>query len=259
MRAGHPSTGVASGLLLLTCESCCRLSSTAVHQQGQNLLRCAERPQRSRQVFAGTVSSTPATAGSSSAGLQAALDVLVGSVELVVVIHYVCAKLSFAVQVTSDQPLFNRSLEQKSLADRLSSDPNRAGVTVIVGPPSCGKTALVEHLIAERSQPQQPIYIDCRSYDVKSPDSFAEALLEATIKIGQQRQDVAYDVASALFRSLSEKLKLPGMEVDFKLKPISDLIAQLKSRPGGTPLSQILRAFYVELADKATASPAIDR
>ena len=55
-------------------------SSTAGHQLGRDLLR------RPRQVFAGAVSGTAAIAGSSSAGLQAALDLLEGSVERVVVI-----------------------------------------------------------------------------------------------------------------------------------------------------------------------------
>ncbi|KAK9829427.1 hypothetical protein WJX72_005786 [[Myrmecia] bisecta] len=42
-----------------------------------------------------------------------------------------------------------------------------------------------------------------------------------------------------------------------KLKPIGDLIAQLKSTADGTPLSIILDAFEQALADKATVSSAI--
>ena len=56
---------------------------------------------------------------------------------------------------------------------------------MIVGPPSSGKTALVRHLLSVRSEPQrQPdslraVYLNCRTADVSSPESFAAALLEA--------------------------------------------------------------------------------
>ena len=79
---------------------------------------------------------------------------------------------------------YNRTHELECLRLLLSSEPECTGITVIVGPVSCGKTALVQHFIEELEQPQPPLYLDCRQHAVNTPDNFASALLDTTVSAG---------------------------------------------------------------------------
>ncbi|KAK9819969.1 hypothetical protein WJX72_004593 [[Myrmecia] bisecta] len=75
------------------------------------------------------------------------------------------------------KPIFDRTREQAELAAWLDSEP--ASVTLVLGPRSAGKTAIMEAYIDSHSD-KDIIYIDCRADDVQTPDNFAAALLKNT-------------------------------------------------------------------------------
>jgi len=56
-------------------------------------------------------------------------------------------------QAPAAKTFFNRAEELNRLERLLSSPPGSTGITVIVGPPSCGKTALVQHFLEGLKQP----------------------------------------------------------------------------------------------------------
>lgn len=87
-------------------------------------------------------------------------------------------------QAPGGDKFYNRTHELECLNRLLASAPNRKGITVIVGPVSCGKTALVQHYIEEVEQPQPPLYLNCRTQAVNTPDSFASALLSTPVSAG---------------------------------------------------------------------------
>ena len=102
-----------------------------------------------------------------------------------------CAYIVCAVraQAPASKDFHNRSRELDCLKRLLSSPPNSAGITIIVGPPSCGKTALVKQYLKTLKEPK-PLYIDCRMEAVSTPDSFATALLSTTVNAGEQFKQV---------------------------------------------------------------------
>ena len=89
--------------------------------------------------------------------------------------------VSMRAQAPAGGRFYNRTHELECLKRLFSSEPVCTGITVIVCPVSCGKTALVKHFSEELEQPQRPLYLDCRQHAVNTPDSFASALLSTTV------------------------------------------------------------------------------
>ena len=143
------------------------------------------------------------------------------------------------VQAPAGRVFFNRTHELDCLKRLLSSAPNSTGITVILGSPSCGKTALVQHYSRELEQSQPPLYVDCRLEAVSTPDSFATAL-STTVSAGEQFKEVVARVVGAALSGLSDTLKLDNQTEELKL---SSLIGGPEAMPSRTPLASVLHLF----------------
>ena len=178
----------------------------------------------------------------------------------------VCAVIA---QAAAEEPFFNRTEELKCLKRHLFSPPSRNGITVVVGPMSSGKTALVQEFMKELSKElkegksqqaprlKQPLYINCREEDVSTPDSFASTLLSATVSAGEQIKGAMADVALAILSGLSGGLTQGNETADLKLVSVAEIIGKLKAQPE-TPIASVLSSFQKALKrtfDCSAASP----
>ena len=145
-------------------------------------------------------------------------------------------------QAPAGDNFYNRTHELECLKSLLSSAPNRTGITVIVGPVSCGKTALVKHFLEELEQPQPPLYLDCRQHAVNTPDSFASALLSATVSAGGRFKAAL----AALFSSVSDDMKLGDQTMAVQLAPLVAAIADMAG-PDSSAIGGILEIYYKAL------------
>ena len=169
-------------------------------------------------------------------------------------------------QSKGDKNFFNRTHELQCLKRLLTSEPRGAGISVIVGPQSSGKTALVQQYVEQLQQdqdsPAQPILINCRVKDVSTPDSFAAALVSSTTSTGQQVRDTLSQVAALVFGNFSARLappQLDGQKVQIKLASAAEWVRWFKAEPSSTPLASILEEYTRALRDvrKGTAPPPI--
>ncbi|GAX85481.1 hypothetical protein CEUSTIGMA_g12897.t1 [Chlamydomonas eustigma] len=69
--------------------------------------------------------------------------------------------------------IFNRILELEKLETTVEGDPS--GILVVLGPRSCGKTAL---LSSHFSQRRDAVYINCRVFDATTPQYFVNEVLK---------------------------------------------------------------------------------
>ena len=146
-------------------------------------------------------------------------------------------------QAPAGGKFYNRTHELECLKLLVSSEPGCTGITVIVGPVSCGKTALVKHFLEELEQPQRPLYLDCRQHAVNTPDSFASALLSTTVSAGGRFKAVLV----ALLSSISDKIKLDNQTVGVQLASVVALIGGVEAGPGSTPIASVLDIFQKTL------------
>ena len=77
---------------------------------------------------------------------------------------------------------YNRQEEVTKLTNRLNGAPS---FTIMLGPPSSGKTALVRHVVTQTRQEDgtpmfHPIFIDLRGVDVSSNTMFKRAFVKET-------------------------------------------------------------------------------
>lgn len=71
------------------------------------------------------------------------------------------------------RPLFNRQHETQQLESFCMHNPTE--ILVILGPRSCGKTAIIKSCFAGK---KNALYIDCRDIDASSPATFVYALIK---------------------------------------------------------------------------------
>ncbi|OAV95278.1 hypothetical protein PTTG_09010 [Puccinia triticina 1-1 BBBD Race 1] len=110
----------------------------------------------------------------------------------------------------SQVPFYNRQ-ETESLTRLLKGHP---ALTLMLGPPNCGKTALTRHvtsqLRADGSREFQPLTVDLRSVDTTETGSFLEAFLRAGTQKAMYEVDSMYPCAKAaaqVFAQLGNGLK----------------------------------------------------
>ena len=76
---------------------------------------------------------------------------------------------------------YNRQEEVTKLTNRLNGAPS---FTIMLGPPSSGKTALVRHVVTQRQEDGTPmfhlIFIDLRGVDVSSKNRFKSRFMNKT-------------------------------------------------------------------------------
>ncbi|GAX81399.1 hypothetical protein CEUSTIGMA_g8830.t1 [Chlamydomonas eustigma] len=106
--------------------------------------------------------------------------------------------------------IFNRILELKKLESAVEVDPSQ--ILVVLGPRSCGKTALLSsHFSARRDA----VYINCRLFDATTPQDFMKEVLTVLIhKMSTLIEDK--DSWEQLKRSLPPKI-LAGFASGFKI------------------------------------------
>ena len=150
-------------------------------------------------------------------------------------------------QAPAGDKFYNRTHELECLKRLLSSAPNRTGITVILGPESCGKTALVRHFLEELEQPQPPTYLNCREHAVNTPDSFASALLSETVSAGGRFKAAL----AALFSSVSNDMKLGDQTLAVELGPLVAAISDIAG-PDSSALGGILR-IYCKALEKTSS------
>ncbi|GAX86645.1 hypothetical protein CEUSTIGMA_g14053.t1, partial [Chlamydomonas eustigma] len=69
--------------------------------------------------------------------------------------------------------IFNRILELEKLETTVDGDPS--GILVVLGPRSCGKTALMSSHFSKRLD---AVYINCREFDATTPQDFVKEVLK---------------------------------------------------------------------------------
>ena len=138
---------------------------------------------------------------------------------------------------------FNRTHELDCLKRLLSSTPKSTGITVIVGPLSCGKTALVQHYSRELEHSQPPLYVDCRLEAVSTPDSFATALLSTTESAGKHFKEVVARTDGGILTGLSDTLKLDNQTGEVKMSSVMGLFGGLEAMPSRIPIASVLHLF----------------
>ncbi|BDA41349.1 Uncharacterized ATP-binding protein MJ1659 at C-terminar half [Coccomyxa sp. Obi] len=147
------------------------------------------------------------------------------------------------------QQFFNRQHELDCLKALLSLQP--VAISVIVGPVSSGKTALIQHYIEqlEARKAAVPIYIDCRRKDVQAPDYFAETLLRITSSATNRLPAFALTLLTAVARTVTDRFKLAGNDLAIELKalPMSEVRDALSAKSGTSALARVLELFEESL------------
>ena len=129
------------------------------------------------------------------------------------------------------QSFFNRVKEVDQITTRLSS--KKPKLTVMLGPPSSGKTALMRHIIEQKDNGAplfHPLRIDLRAVDIAAHDSLYSAILD---QVSKPEWTLSQKVKSV-------KLQAPGdvaLTANFRDQKPSNLIELLKRvksqfRPG---------------------------
>jgi predicted AAA+ superfamily ATPase len=80
---------------------------------------------------------------------------------------------------SSSYPFFNRKLELQHLADHCSAPPD--AISVIVGPRSTGKTALLTEFMSQRGLLDSRCFINARITPINTPSQLATELLASAI------------------------------------------------------------------------------
>ena len=182
---------------------------------------------------------------------------------LCLVYTFVC---TVRAQACADEPFFNRTVELECLKRLLFSPPSRSCITVVVGPISSGKTALLKHFISELSREpkqresqqapslEQPLYINSRLEEVSTPDSFAITLLYTIVSAGQQRKGAAAALAMAVLSGLSSKVEHGNETVELELWCVDELFDKLMAAPG-SPVGSVLSTVYQALQQTFQGRP----
>jgi AAA+ ATPase superfamily predicted ATPase len=120
------------------------------------------------------------------------------------------------VKFTFPAFFFNRTKEIKQITTTLSFQ--KPQLTVMLGPPSSGKTALMRHVIEQKDNTKQPLFhpirIDLRSVDISAQDSLYSSILKQV---------------SGPNWNLFKKLKSVKMEAPGDLAVTADFIVQKPS------------------------------
>jgi ABC-type phosphate transport system ATPase subunit len=104
---------------------------------------------------------------------------------------------------SSRPELYDREREREELDKVRKSEPT--AVIVLVGPPSCGKTALLRDSYLNHAH---AVYIDCREAAASTPGSFLSYMLTKLLKkVPVDAQKQAISVLKSIFQGV---LKIPN-------------------------------------------------
>lgn len=151
----------------------------------------------------------------------------------------------------SGSRFFNRQHEMEALAARCNAEPS--SITVILGPRSAGKTALLREYMQRRDLADTKCYVNGRAGQLASPSALSSALQRAALpKLAQQllpgvSPKQVLESLKAAFDNTQERLKLEGSEVTFSLKAFSAVLTALQGGSGqakqATPLQDVIDAY----------------
>ncbi|KAG7667011.1 putative ATP-binding protein [Nannochloris sp. 'desiccata'] len=127
-----------------------------------------------------------------------------------------------------DSSFYNRLAEQAEFLTLFGDTPGL--MTVLVGPPNCGKTAFLKYLVSQlRAKPDPPLIlmIDSRLKAVTSPEEISKALCDAVVSesLMERAQSTAGAFAELLLSSTTVISTL-GAEVGVQLENIKDYFAK---------------------------------
>jgi Cdc6-like AAA superfamily ATPase len=156
---------------------------------------------------------------------------------------------------SSSYPFFNRKVELKHLADHCSAPPD--AISVIVGPRSTGKTALLTYFMSQRGLLDSRCFINARITPINTPSQLATELLASAIpKLAQQLfPDVKglKEIVKALAGAISElqdKQKLAdGSEFTLSGKVFAPILQGLAGDTRETPPLAAVCEAYIALLD----------
>jgi len=135
--------------------------------------------------------------------------------------------------------IFDREAELDQLRSLQRQRP--ASVTVVLGPRSCGKTAVLQELFAKQAD---AVYIDCRGLSRGSPASLIKALLK---ELAAKAPVNATERAIAAFGQVAATV-ISNMKIDQKADGMSFTISEIAKRVlTSEPQQQDLDAVFQAL------------
>jgi hypothetical protein len=160
-------------------------------------------------------------------------------------------------KASSSYPFFNRSKELSYLADLCSAPPD--AISVILGPRSAGKTALLTEFMCQRGLLDSRCFIDARETPINTPSELATALLKSAIpKIAKQLFpevtgiELAQAVAGVLGGVVDKHKLADGSELTISggvFAPIVRALAGNVSWAPETPPLAVITEVYIALLD----------
>ena len=156
------------------------------------------------------------------------------------------------VSNSSNSSIFDRLHEREQLDALLGQSP--ASIRVVLGPRSCGKSTFLRDYVLQQKLGNSICYIDCRMFDITTPDRFAEVLVQQGLpalieNIGWKQWEEVKKPVLAVAELFS--FKLPGdsgSEVTVKL---ADLFKQivLGKQTSKSDLQMVIQAYESLLKD----------
>ncbi|KAL4529006.1 hypothetical protein Ndes2437A_g03530 [Nannochloris sp. 'desiccata'] len=153
-----------------------------------------------------------------------------------------------AVTPSQDSSFYNRLAEQTEFLRLFGDTPGL--IPVLIGPPNCGKTAFLNHLVSQlRAKPDPPLIlkIDGRQKAVTSPEEISKTLCNAVVSESlMERAQSAFSVFAELAFSSTALVNAPGASADFvPFKDIRDFFA--KDKENLTKSFEKLEYFFENL------------
>jgi len=156
---------------------------------------------------------------------------------------------------SSSYPFFNRKLELKHLADHFSAPPD--AISVILGPRSSGKTALLTEFMSQRGLLDSRCFINARITPINTPSQLATELLASAIPslVQQLRPDAKglKEVVKVLARAISEwqdkQVLADGNEFTLSGKVFAPILQALAGDTREVPPLAAVCEAYIALLD----------
>jgi hypothetical protein len=164
------------------------------------------------------------------------------------------ASSSSSSRASSSYPFFNRSKELGYLADLCGAPPD--AISVILGPRSAGKTALLTEFMCQRGLLDSRCFIDARETPINTPSELATALLKSAIpKIAKQLFpevtgiELAQAVAGVLGGVVDKHKLADGSELTISGRVFVRALAGDVSWAPETPPLAVITEAYIALLD----------
>ncbi|GAX86106.1 hypothetical protein CEUSTIGMA_g13519.t1 [Chlamydomonas eustigma] len=123
--------------------------------------------------------------------------------------------------------IFNRTLELEKLKSAVKGDPSQ--ILVVLGPRSCGKTALMSSHFSKRLD---AVYINCREFDATTPQYFVKKVLKVLMdKIPTDWEQLKMSLPPKIVAGLASAFEstMKGAEMTSWTFSLSELVKSIMS------------------------------